>query len=64
MLRPEAAPSLPRVRPAAQPIPSRAPRGEPLASRKPVWDKDNFGFWLTVCIVISLAFSIVWRAIG
>jgi len=33
-------------------------------SPKPIWHKDNFGFWLTVCVLISLAFSVVWHAIG
>jgi hypothetical protein len=64
MLRPGTAPSLPRARPAAHPVPARPPQEKPPATRKPVWDKDNFGFWLTVCVLISLAFSIAWRAIG
>lgn len=64
MLRPAAATPLPRVRPATQPAPSRPPQEKPPATRKPMWDKDNFGFWLTVCILISLVFSIAWRAIG
>ena len=63
MLRPGAVTSAPRIQPAAQPLPSAPARSEP-PSRKPIWDKDNFGFWLTMCILISLAFSIAWRAIG
>jgi hypothetical protein len=61
MLRPAAAPA--PARRAAQPAPSRPAQGESVG-RKPIWDKDNFGFWLSVCILISLAFSIAWRAIG
>ncbi|MGN2250674.1 hypothetical protein ACFWZ1_11460 [Frateuria sp. GZRe14] len=64
MLRPASATSLPRVRPAAQPAPSRSPQGKPPVARKPVWDKDNFGFWLTVCVLISFVFSIAWHALG
>jgi hypothetical protein len=33
-------------------------------SRKPIWDKNNFGFWLVVCILISLVFSLVYHALG
>lgn len=62
MLRPGA--SAPRIRPAAPPQPSHPTRQPPAPGRKPIWDKDNFGFWLTVCILISLIFSIVWRALG
>ena len=32
-------------------------------SRRPIWHKDNFGFWLAVCIVISLVFSIIYRSL-
>ncbi|MBP1475356.1 hypothetical protein J7I44_13670 [Frateuria sp. MAH-13] len=64
MLRPGVATSAPRVRPASQPLPSRPTQAEPPSGHKPIWDKDNFGFWLTVCIVISLIFSIAWRALG
>jgi hypothetical protein len=42
----------------------RAASGEPQVNRKPVWDKDNFGFWLAVCILISLLFSIIYHALG
>jgi hypothetical protein len=37
---------------------------ESQVSRKPIWDKDNFGFWLAVCILISLLFSIIYHALG
>ena len=51
-------------RPAVQPLPMRpVPRGSQV-SGKPIWDKDNFGFWLAVCILISLLFSIVYHALG
>lgn len=53
-----------RARPSVHAVPSRAAQGDSRVSRKRIWDKDNVGFWLTVCILISLAFSIVWRAIG
>lgn len=53
-----------RVRTAPQPAPLRAASGEPQVNRKPVWDKDNFGFWLAVCILISLLFSIIYHALG
>ncbi|WP_424682599.1 hypothetical protein [Frateuria sp. YIM B11624] len=62
--RPGAAAPAASVRPAAQPVPLRPAQEEPEASRKPIWDKNNFGFWLTVCVLISLAFSIVWRSLG
>ncbi|MGN2243708.1 hypothetical protein ACFWZU_09400 [Frateuria sp. GZRR33] len=64
MLRPGVATAAPRVRPANQPLPSRPTQAEPPADPKPIWDKDNFGFWLTVCILISLVFSIAWHALG
>lgn len=53
----------PRARPAVQPVPLRVAQGEPQVSRKRLWDKNNFGFWLVVCILISLAFSFVYRAL-
>jgi hypothetical protein len=62
--RPGNAASAANVRPATQPVPLRPAQEEPQAGRTPIWDKNNFGFWLTVCILISLAFSIVWRALG
>lgn len=31
-------------------------------SRRPIWDKNNVGFWLTVCVLISLLFSVIYRA--
>ncbi|UGB37060.1 hypothetical protein [Frateuria soli] len=64
MLRPEAATSAPGVHPAPRPLPPRPARDEAPESRKPIWDKDSFGFWLTVCILISLAFSILWHSVG
>lgn len=64
MLRPEAATPAPRARPASRPLPPHPARDDAPESRKPVWDKDNFGFWLAVCVLISLVFSIVWQAIG
>jgi hypothetical protein len=64
MLRPAAAASAPRIRPAVQPLPLRPAPDEQPSSQKPIWDKDNFGFWLTVCVLISLVFSIAWRALG
>ena len=63
-LRPGTATPAIRARPAAQPLPPSSSRDESHERSKPMWDKDNFGFWLTVCILLSLAFSIVWRAIG
>ena len=33
-------------------------------SRRPIWHKDNFGFWLIVCILISLVFSLIYRSLG
>jgi hypothetical protein len=30
-------------------------------SRRPLWHKNNYGFWLCVCIVISLVFSLIYR---
>jgi hypothetical protein len=62
-LRPEAAPPAARAR-SAQPIPLRPAQGDPRVSRKPIWDKNNFGFWLAVCIAISLVFSILYRALA
>lgn len=52
------------ARPAAPVVDLPGPQGEPRVTRKPIWDKNNFGFWLTVCILISLVFSMVWHAIG
>lgn len=28
----------------------------------PVWHKDNYGFWLLACVMISVVFSVVYRA--
>ena len=33
-------------------------------SKPPIWDKNNVGFWLTVCVLISLVFSLLYRAVG
>ena len=63
-LRPGSATPAARARPAVEPFPPRPAQGGSQANRKPIWDKDNFGFWLTVCILISLVFSIAWHAIG
>jgi hypothetical protein len=52
------------ARPAAQPVPLHPVQGKPQVGRKPIWDKNNVGFWLAVCIAISLAFSVLYRAIG
>ena len=59
--RPGAAPHAARIQPAAEPV---SPRETPKVARKPLWDKNNFGFWLVVCILVSLLFSIVYRALG
>ena len=32
-------------------------------SRRPIWHKNNFGFWLSVCIIVSLLFSIIYRSV-
>jgi hypothetical protein len=63
-LRPVAAPSALRSHPAAAPAPARAPQETPPAARKPIWDKDNFGFWLAVCVAISLVFSLVYHTLA
>ena len=62
-LRPGTAAPAPRNRPAAPTAPSPAAQEAP-AGGKPIWDKNNFGFWLAVCIVVSLVFSIVYRALA
>jgi hypothetical protein len=62
--RPGPATPAARARPAGQPASPAPAQDQPQPVRKPVWDKNNFGFWLLVCILISLAFSILWRAIG
>jgi len=33
-------------------------------SARPVWHKDNYGFWLLACVLISVVFSVVYRAVG
>lgn len=45
--------------PAAAQAPMRMAHIQPEVARRPIWDKDNFGFWLVVCVVISLLFSII-----
>jgi hypothetical protein len=62
--RPGTAAPAPSARPAFQPAPLPPARRKPPVGRKPIWDKNNVGFWLTVCILVSLAFSMIWRAIG
>jgi hypothetical protein len=37
-------------------------REAPEMSRPTIWHKNNYGFWLFVCVVISLLFSIIYRA--
>lgn len=63
-LQPSPLAPAPRVRPSLQSAPSPPTHGEPQVNRKPIWDKDNFGFWLAVCVLISLLFSIVYHALG
>ena len=63
-LRPVATPSVLRNHPTAAPAPARAPRDVPPPARKPIWNKDNYGFWLAVCVGISLVFSLVYRALA
>lgn len=29
--------------------------------RLPVWHKDNVEFWLVVCILISIAFALIYQ---
>lgn len=58
---------VPLIRPVPAPTeaaPSPSQREVPNVSRRPMWDKNNFGFWLAVCVAISLVFSIVYRALG
>lgn len=62
-LRPGTTARAANARPAPQPA-APHPAREPETDRKPVWDKNNFGFWLVMCILASLAFSIVYRALG
>ncbi|MCX7514129.1 hypothetical protein [Frateuria sp. STR12] len=65
MLQPGIATPAARVHPATQPAPLRPVQDDAsTARRKPIWDKNNVGFWLTACILASLVFSIAWRAIG
>jgi hypothetical protein len=36
----------------------------PTESARPVWHKDNFGFWLLGCVLISVVFSVVYRSLA
>lgn len=63
-LRPGRTTPAPHASPAAQPDPVRPARRESPVTSTPIWDKNNFGFWLAVCILISLVFSIVYHALG
>ncbi|HEV2539259.1 MAG TPA: hypothetical protein VGU03_06070 [Frateuria sp.] len=63
-LRPQTAQPTPRTRPASQPAPTHPAQEAPEGDGKRFWDKNNFGFWLAVCIAISLVFSIVYRALA
>lgn len=63
-LRPGRAAPAPHASPAARPDPARPARGESPVTSTPIWDKNNFGFWLAMCILISLVFSIVYHALG
>jgi hypothetical protein len=62
-LRPQATEPTPRTRPAAQRV-STPPVQEAPTGGKRLWDKNNFGFWLAVCIAISLVFSIIYHALA
>lgn len=63
-LRPATVTPLPRLRPEAESEALHPARRNAQVNRKPIWDKNNFGFWLAVCILLSLLFSIVYRALG
>jgi len=63
-LRPRSVTSAPRAFPAGHPVPLRPAQRQPRVARKPIWDKDNVGFWLVACILLSVAFAVVYRAIG
>lgn len=50
-----------RVSQTSPPLPeSYAP---PAEKDRPVWHKDNHGFWLLACVMISVFFSVVLRAL-
>jgi hypothetical protein len=42
-----------------QPLP---PLERETMSKPPIWHKNNVGFWLAVCVLISVAFSVIYRA--
>jgi hypothetical protein len=43
---------------------SQPRRAEPVTmSKPPLWHKNNVGFWLAVCVAISVVFSLVYRAL-
>lgn len=47
--------------------PSTTPSDSPMLSTesaRPVWHKDNYGFWLLACVLISVVFSVVYRAVS
>lgn len=63
-LRPGSAVPAPR-RHAVDPAPLRPERSaRDVNAAKPIWDKNNFGFWLAACVLISLLFSIVYHALA
>lgn len=62
-LRPQATHPAPRARQAAQPVSTTPEQATPTGGKR-LWDKNNFGFWLAVCIAISLVFSIVYHALA
>lgn len=66
--QPEGTQATSSLRPAAavsaQVVLLHPARGAPtVTSRRPVWHKDNFGFWLLVCVLISLVFSLIYRSL-
>lgn len=46
---------------ADDPLPIRSEQAA--MTKRPLWHKDNVGFWLSVCVVISVVFSLIYRAI-
>ncbi len=62
---PRPAPSIERARASNEPVvlyPARQREANPPS--RPFWHKDNYGFWLAVCVLISLVFSVIYRSIG
>lgn len=41
---------------------SESPHTTPTETNLPVWHKDNYGFWLLACVMITMAFSVIQRA--